>query len=301
MDGQTNPQVANYPDETYLADTINTASTLAHAYSLLGDERYAQRAALLINHFFTDPATGMLPNFAWQHSSRVETRSSVTESSTAEELSRILDDITFLRSSAAWSSADDDAMRNWLSALLQWLLDSRIGKAAAAAPNNHGTWYADEVTSLALFLGQTTVAQTTVSDYIANQLSDQILPSGAQPLELARTNSWNYSTFNLVAATNLAVTARYLGLDLYHCAGADGSSIEAATRFLIPYATNEKAWNYGQIGSFDASLASYPLNLAANVFNDAEARKALAQVDPGPASRGDGIDPLSLALFGHTQ
>ncbi len=178
---------------------------------------------------------------------------------------------------------------------------SRIGKAAAAAPNNHGTWYADEVTSLALFLGQTTVAQTTVSDYIANQLSDQILPSGAQPLELVRTNSWNYSTFNLVAATNLAVTARYLGLDLYHCAGADGSSIEAATRFLIPYATNEKAWNYGQIGSFDASLASYPLNLAANVFNDAEARKALAQVDPGPASRGDGIDPLSLALFGHTQ
>jgi hypothetical protein len=300
-DGQTNPQVADYPDETFLNNTINNASTLAHAYSLLGDEKYAQRATLLINHFFTDPATGVLPDFT--SAQFIPGRDSIGGDGILDSrgIIRVLDDVTFLRASSAWSSADDDAMRNWLSTLLQWLLDSPTGKAAAAAQNNHGTWYDDEVTALALFLGQTTVARTTVSNYVADRLNDQILPSGAQPLELARTNSWNYSTFNLVAATNLAITARYLGLDLYHCAGTDGSSIELATRFLIPYATGAMAWNYDQIGNFDASLASYPLNLAATIFDDAEARKALARVDPGPAGRGDGIDPFSLALFGHTQ
>jgi hypothetical protein len=301
-DGRTNPQVAEYPDEAYLNSTIDTVSTLAHAYSLLGDEGYAQRATFLINHFFTDPQTGMLPNFTWAQF--IPGRSSITGDGILDSrgIIRLLDGITLLRGSAAWTELDDEAMQTWLTDLLDWLVESSTGQAAAAAPNNHGTWYDDEVTALALYLGRTSTAVETIAHYAGRQLEKQIKPNGEQPLELARTNSWDYSTFNLVAATNLAMIARSLGVDLYTCSvGNDHTSIAKAVQFLVPYATGERHWPYQEIGTFDASRAVYPLYMAATAFSDEAVHRALGHVQPGPASRSDGLDPLDLARIGHTQ
>jgi hypothetical protein len=300
-DGQTNPQVANYPDESYLNSTINTASALAHAYSLLGGEQYAKRAAYLLTHFFTDPVTGMEPNFAYAQF--IPGRSSITGDGILDSrgIIRVLDVVTLLQGSQAWTTADAQAMRLWLTSLLDWLTTSPIGRTAAVAPNNHGTWYADEVTALSLFLGRQATAVDTVGGYVTKLLGGQIKADGRQPLELARTNSWNYSTFNMVAATNLATTARYLGIDLYHCTGSSGGSIARAVDFLIPFATGQHKWPYPQSASFDGSRAVFPLTLAATVFGDQSASEALSRVPAGSAGQGDGLAPLNLALVGHTQ
>ena len=300
-DGHTNPQVSDYPDEAYLNSTIDTASTLAHAYSLLGDERYAERATYLIDYFFTDPVTGMEPNFTFAQF--IPGRSSIAGDGILDSrgVIRVLDVVSLLQGSHAWTGGDAKAMRMWLSSLLNWLISSPAGQAAEVAPNNHGTWYADEVTALALYLGDTVTAVDAVERYVTQLLNGQITSDGHQPLELARTNSWNYSTFNLVAATNLATTARYLGIDLYRCTGTSGTSIAQAVHFVLPYATGERRWSFPQSSSFDASLAAYPVYLAASVFGDKKAAQALPHIQIGPGSKADGIAPLNLARVGHTQ
>jgi hypothetical protein len=300
-DGHTNPQVTLYPDETYLENTIDTVSTLSHAYALLGNRRDAARATLLITHFFLDPSTGMLPDFSWAQF--IPGRSSIEGDGILDGrgVIRLLDDVTMLRTSRAWTHSDDSNMDHWLDQLLNWLLTSSSGRAAAQSQNNHGTWYDDEVLAISLFLGKTTSAESAISDYVDNRLPVQVQLNGEQPLELARTKSWSYSTFNLDAALNLAVNARYLGVNVYQCRGSTGTSISDALHYLIPFAVQSRPWPHPQKSNLDLSQAAYPLDLAAVAFGDRTAQSALRDVPEGRASRNDGIKPLDLASIGHTQ
>ena len=47
-DGYTDPLVDQYPDETYLDQTIGAVTTLTHAYALLHDQASASRAPALL-------------------------------------------------------------------------------------------------------------------------------------------------------------------------------------------------------------------------------------------------------------
>ena len=59
---------------------------------------------------------------------------------------------------------------------------------------------------------------------------------GSQPQELARTRSWHYSTFDLVAYTRLAAIGRHVGVDLWAYRGpgrtepVQGGRLSAARR-----------------------------------------------------------------------
>ena len=122
------------------------------------------------------------------------------------------------------------------TAFLDWLQTSPDGQAAAAEPNNHGTWYDAEVASLALYLGRTQTAQQVVSHYAGDQEAKQISPTGAEPLELAGTNLLDYSTFNLDGAMMLSLDARYVGVELFDCtpSGAGASPRPSPTCSLTP-------------------------------------------------------------------
>jgi hypothetical protein len=298
-DGKTDPLIANYPDETYLNDMVDTTSTLANAWSLLHTESYAARATTLLTTFFVNPATAMNPNATYgQFIPGVSTPTGEGILDT-RVIIRVLDDVTMLRGSAAWSQADNQAMSAWLSSFLIWLTTSPTGRAGQAQANNHGTWYDDEVAAIALFLGRDDIARSILDAYVKDRVEVQIKSNGEQPLELARTNSWDYSTFNLTAAVGVVASARYFGVDLYRCTAASGGSIAKALVYLTPYATGQKQWTRRQSGTFDASEADYPL-AAAGRFGDSAASAALAKVAQGEQGSADGIVPLDLAALGHT-
>lgn len=68
----------------------------------------------------------------------------------------------------------------------------------------------------------------------------QIEPDGQQPLELARTKSLGYSLFNLEALFNLARLGGNVNVDWWNFATKDGRSLQAAMRYLAPYADPSK-------------------------------------------------------------
>jgi hypothetical protein len=130
------------------------------------------------------------------------------------------------------------------------MLDSKPGRAEAAAKNNHGTYYDLQVISFALFLGNTNLATQVAQAAREKRIAVQIEPDGSQPLELARTRAWGYSVANLSGLVSLATISENVGVDLWNYQSADGRSLRKAIDFLLPFALREKQWSYQQLGGW---------------------------------------------------
>ena len=50
-------------------------------------------------------------------------------------------------------------MIDWCESYLHWLRTGKFGQKEAEAKNNHGTWYDAQVVTLALYVGQDSVAR----------------------------------------------------------------------------------------------------------------------------------------------
>jgi len=182
-DGQTDPLVKHYPDETYLDDTIETVDTLARAYSVSHDEQFASRAALLLQVFFLDPTTAVAPDFTWGQFVPGQTHPRGDGILDSRVLINLPDDLTLLQGSKAWTSGDESAMVSWLSQLQRWLVTSAVGKEAAAEPNNHGTWYDAETAAISTFIGAKSEATAIIGHYVSAKLGHQVEPDVQKPLD----------------------------------------------------------------------------------------------------------------------
>jgi hypothetical protein len=78
----------------------------------------------------------------------------------------------------------------------------------------------------------------------------QIEPDGRQPLELARTKAWGYSSGNLSGLMSLATLGERVGVDLWHYESPDGRSIAKALDYLLPFGLGEQPWPHQQLGGF---------------------------------------------------
>lgn len=275
-DGEHNPEIRKITDHEEFSRMSEDARVLALAYYLTGNAAYADRAAFLLRTWFLDPATKMNPN--------LEFGQGIPGINTGRGIgiieSRVLVDVTdavgLLAGAKAWTAGDQQGVANWLAQYLHWMRTSDKGKAEDAARNNHGTWYDLQVTDIALFLGDRTLAVDTLERVKTRRIAVQIEPDGRQPLELARTNAWGYSNGNLDGLAKLATMGDEVGVDLWNLKTSDGRSIRAAVDFLLPYAAGEKKWDYAQISGFHADAMLHTLERAAKAYHDPK-YAALAQ------------------------
>lgn len=162
-------------------------------------------------------------------------------------LPRLLDAIAMLEHSASWTTRDRTELRSWMTAYLHWLRTSKNGRDERAATNNHGTWYDAQTAALALFVGQRALAYEILEASKTWRIAVQIEPAGSQPLELARTRSWDYSVMNLEGLMQLAELGRTAGVDLWHYASPDGRSIRKTLDYLAAYQGSSRTWTRQQI------------------------------------------------------
>ena len=272
-DGQRNPEIDKITDHRAI-DGLSHVQTLALAFSFGGDERYAEKAAALLRAFFLDPPTRMNPNLEYaQFIPGVNTGRGIGLIET-RSFTRLVDAVGLIASSTAWRPEDERGMREWFTAFLKWMQESRNGQDEAAAKNNHGTYYDLQVASFALFLDRPALAKQVLEQAKQKRIAVQIGPDGKQPLELARTNAWSYSTGNLDGLTELATLGDRAGVDLWHFATPDGRSIRKAILYLTPFSFGDKKWDDQQINAFSPQALHGVLRRAARHYDDAEVQAA---------------------------
>jgi hypothetical protein len=282
-DGERNPEVDSGTDRQDVEKTFDSAYDLSLAWYYTGDRRYAEKAGHVLRTWFLDPDTRMNPNL--DHAQFIPCKydgRAIGIIDFSQSYTAVLDAIALLETGApGWSRTDRTAMTRWNADFLDWLAHSDFGTQEAAATNNHGTFYDLLLAGLAYATGDKGLARRTVLDARARRIAPQIAADGSQPQELARTRSWHYSTFDLVAYTRLADIGRHVGVDLWAYRGPDGQSLFKAVDYLLPAATATAPWPHPEL-DFHRYAATDVVHAAADA-GDSRARRAvpLLQEPPG--------------------
>jgi hypothetical protein len=266
-DGVRNPEIYKITDRSYLGRLENATRTLSLAWYLTGDEKYAQKSALLLRTWFISEATKMNPHLDYgQAIPGVNTGRGIGIIETVA-LITIADAALLLEGSAAWTRDDHQSFKKWYADYLNWLLFSKNGMDEHKTKNNHSTWYYAQAIDFALFTDNKVKAKELIEES-KNRLDSQLTKEGMQPLELERTNGLGYSTMNLRGWFTVATLAKKTGDDLWNYKTKQGAGLHTALDWLMPYAMGDKKWEYQQISKYNRT-DFYPLLLQAGLaFNE---------------------------------
>ena len=182
-DGQRNPAVNSIPDKAGLNDVIDWSQELAYAYYFTGDPAYAAKATTILATWFLTPATRMNPDLTYAQGVPGSSSGQPGGIIDAADLPKVVDAVGLLAGSPAWTTADQQGMKGWFISYLAWLKNSSDGRAEAVTTNNHATWYADQVISYALFVGNPTLARSTVqqAESSDHRRPDQVVAAPNRP------------------------------------------------------------------------------------------------------------------------
>jgi len=273
-----NTERETIPNRAQFIRMMSAVWSLALAYLMTQQANYAIHAATLLRTWFLDPATRMNPHLTYAQIRRGypgENPAGIIES---RDLSLVVDAVGLLADSPTWAQRDKDGMQGWFAQYLAWLRTSPTGRGEAAAKNNHRSWYDQQVASIALFLGQPTLAIEAVRDG-QDAIAMQIASDGSQPEELRRTRSWHYSLFNLEALFRLAGLGQRVGVDLWRYETPDRRGIRRALGFLIPFARRELPWPYPSLGEWETIPIVDLLIQAAGAYAHPQYREVATQID----------------------
>jgi hypothetical protein len=294
-DGQINPEATDISryDGAKIVRIVGSVETLALAGFLTGESAYSEAAARWLRVWFLEGATLMNASmrFAQIIPGRTEPRGTgIIES---RQLLRVVDAALLPEGTPAWPAADQTALRAWFSRLVDWLLTSAQGQMEARTANNHGTWYDAQVAGFALFAGRADVAKETLARVEAKRAANQIADDGRQPLELARTRSFHYSMFNLLALAVLGDLGDRVGVDVWHAS----TRLRRGIDFLTPYRDGTSAWPHPERADVDHAAELAPvLARAARAYPHAGYQRMLASTSAKESALG--ALKLRLGVFG---
>ena len=237
-------------DRTRLQRVFDDSFSLALASKVLGEKRYADHGARILERFFVNKDTRMKPHLKYGqvrmgHDGNEGAPTGLIE---MKDMYYYLDAVRLIDQAGALSSHSKEGFHDWLGTYLQWLLSSRQGKAERTAENNHGTCYDLQVASIAAFIGERGVLYDTLAR-AQSRIAQQFTPEGAQPGELKRKTTAHYCCFNMQSWINLAELSERWGVDLWSYSTPEGAGLKSAANWLLNHAG--KPWPYEQIESFD--------------------------------------------------
>ncbi|QCX75219.1 Alginate lyase [Streptomyces sp. YIM 121038] len=281
-DGERNPEVDTGTDRRDAENVFDSSYELSLAWYYTGERAYAEHAATVLRTWFLDPATRMNPRL--DHGQFIPCKydgRAIGIIDFSQSYTSVLDAQAILAAGApGWTRADRARTTAWNKDFRDWLVHSDFGRQEGAAKNNHGTFYDLQIAALARATGDDALARRTVRDARARRVDPQIAADGSQPQELARTRSWHYSTFDLVAYARLADIGRHVGVDLWAHRGPAGQSLGGAVRYLLPAATGERPWPHPEL-DFRRYAAADVVHAAADA-GDRAARAAVPKLQAPP-------------------
>jgi hypothetical protein len=238
-DGVTNPESKRDLDQPRVPRWARTFKRWRWRITSAATRDMRARAAAQVRAWFLDSATKMNPHLRFSQLVRgidQERGSGIIDTRWFIETGRC---DRLLQGSKSWTAADQRGMEAWFRAYLTWLRSTPNGKHEHDALNNHGSWYAAQAATYAIFVGDTATARELVNE-ATTRIGWQITPEGDQPKELERTRSMHYSAFNIEALSRVAEIGRRLGIDLWHYRAPEGGSLQIAIDHVVKFAGDPK-------------------------------------------------------------
>jgi hypothetical protein len=274
-DGRINPERNLSKDRGQMVDMSSNVKQLALAYYFTANEQYAKKAVELLKVWFIDTATRMNPNLNFgQFIPGINDGRGIGIIETVG-LTNIPDALAMMQQSKSLTPAFVAGIKQWFKQYASWLMSSKNGKDERSQLNNHGTYYDMQLADFALFNGDKALAQKIIREQTIPRINQQFTVEGSEPLELARTKSWGYSTMNLTGWCKLAVIASRVNIDLWHTQTIDGKGIEKVFTWFTQYMLKEKTWKYEQIEPFSYNSILTLYALASTKYNSPTFQKVL--------------------------
>ena len=239
-DGHVNPTFRDSDSDTKLfQQLLSSVRILSLAYYFSDKQDYATKAMSLMQVWFIDAKTKMNPHLNFAQSIPGRTHGRGIGIIDWRGLPYLLDSLTLIQSQQ--SLEFQQAMDEWLTIFLGWMIESKNGQDEAAMHNNHGTYYDVIVTSLALYLDMNDLARAIIPQ-TQKRIMSQIAENGAQAHELKRTKPFHYSVFNLLAMSQMATLAEKIDINLWQFPTVQQPRILLAYQFILDNINNPSLW-----------------------------------------------------------
>lgn len=242
-DGMTNP--GNFNDHRIALITFSQrVSSLAAAFRMTGDSRYARHALRHMRAWFADTSTMMAPHLLYAQAIKGRVTGRGIGIIGTIHLIEVARAVSTLEHDGGITHEEAVPLIAWFSRYLGWLTTHPYGLQEREEKNNHGTWWVAQVAAFATLTGDAALLDSCRQRYRTILLPGQLAADGSFPLELARTKPYNYSLFNL---EGMAVICRILstaGTDLWRFALSDGRTIHRAFTHMAPFVSEKSRWPY---------------------------------------------------------
>ncbi|KAG0280466.1 hypothetical protein BGZ96_001559 [Linnemannia gamsii] len=298
-DGHINKaEIDTVEDYKLLRTMIREVHMMGMAYHFTGNKDYMTKCISRLNEWFFDEATYMKPNINFgslQKGQPFGVRTGVLDMFT---IFRVFDALHYLKQDPTWPQEMIPNLQKWFTEYVGWLETSPLAKAERAGNNNHGTYYDVQLIGVYLFLGRTDEARAVAEAGLKGRINRQIKADGSQPGELERKTSWYYSVFNLQALMTLARWGDDLGVNMWDHEGPDGQSIKKAIDFMLPHVyTNGETWPVPNIKGYPMGDYLKCLQIAWNIYGDAEYLKAIKYLQPKIQAQMDAGELKTISTF----
>jgi hypothetical protein len=236
-DGMTNPD--NFVEHRRAMVRLSLiVPTLAAAYKITNERKYADHAAAHLRAWFSDADTRMNPNL--QYAQAIKGRFTGRGTGIIDTLHLV--EVARAAGQIDLKAADLAGVKGWFAAYIEWLTTHPYGIAERDAKNNHGTCWCTQVAAFAQLAGNREQTDYCRNRYKTVLIPNQEAPDGSFPLEMARTKPYGYSLFNLDAMAILVQTLTTPEDNLWKWQLPDGRGMAKAVAFMAPFIADKKSW-----------------------------------------------------------
>ncbi|MCF7973498.1 MAG: alginate lyase family protein [Phycisphaerae bacterium] len=282
-DGQSNPD--NFSAHRLaLRRMRNAVTSLACAYSVTGENKYAQKAVSLLKVFFLDTATRMNPYLLYAQAipGRVSGRGiGIIDTLHLVEIPLA---ILAMDTSPAMTPKIRAGLDQWFRDYANWMTTHEYGLAEMNAKNNHSVAFMLQLAAFATLTRDQEKLALCRARYREVFVPHQMALDGSFPHELRRTKPYGYAIFQL---DNMASLCQLLSTDqdnLWTFTLPDGRNMAKAMAFLYPYLKDKSQWPLPHdVQYWDEWPVRQPALLFAGLAeNKAQYIDLWQQLDPDP-------------------
>ena len=284
-DGMTNPDNFNKHREV-MQRFCRAVSTLAAAYKITHDEKYAEQAVTHLKAWFIGDSTKMFPHLKYAQAIKGRFTGRGIGIIDTIHLIEVARAIEVLSGSPSFPAVDESAIKKWFAEYLEWMTTHQYGLDERETKNNHATWWVAQVAAFAHLVHDTATLAYCRDRFKTVLLPHQMAVDGSFPGELRRTKPYNYSLFNIEGMATICRILSSRSDDLWSFTLPDGRSMHKGMEFMYPFIVDKSKWPYPKdVMYFEYYPGRQPSLLFAGIaFDEPKYIEAWKKFDPDPTN-----------------